>query len=292
MNIRKQVLFLILVALPLVVCATNVFAGAQVITPIEGTYYNTAADLVVENVSDKATSLNDVMQSNIVVDLTDFTIPASSADTSVTVTVVQSSNAEVLASNVKTIINDVFQSPVANLYPYRGVFASEYYKDFPLQTANGNNVKVIVTGSSGKKYFESKVFRLFDYTSADTGAGNSNNANNNSNNANNNRQNASPSTAPAQVGAFDFTLKNPLRTDDFWGFLGTVTDLAIKIGVPIAVVFFIWSGFQFIFAGGDTKKIEAARGNLKNVVIGTIIFLGAWTITEIIVKTFQSVVGS
>lgn len=299
MNIRKQVLFLVFVVLPLVfMCGVNVYAGSQIITPVEGTYSNTAVGLVVENLSEKAPTLDDTMQGNIMVDLTDFTIPASSADTSVTVAVVQASNSDVLASNIKTIVNDVFQSPVANLYPYRGVFATDFYAQFPTSTANGNNVKVIVTGSSGKKYFESNTFKLFDYTTADTGAGNANtnsnntNNSNNANNANNAASNNSQTTTPSQVGAFNFKLQNPLRTNDFWGFLGSVTDLAIKIGVPIAVIFFIWAGFQYIFAGGDTKKIEAAHANLKNVVIGTIIFLGAWTITELVVKTFQSVLGS
>lgn len=300
MNIRKQVLFFVLVVLPLVlVCSVNVYAGSQIIVPVEGTYYNTADGLVVENLSEKAPTLNDTMQGHVMVDLTDFTIPASSSDTSVTVAVVQTSNSEVLASNIKTIIDDVFQSPVANLYPYRGEFAIDYYKQFPVSTANGNNVKVVVTGSSGKKYFESKSFSLFEYTSADTGAGNtnsnnntSNNSANNSSNTNNTASNNSQNATPSQVGAFNFKLQNPLRTNDFWGFLGTITDLAIKIGVPIAVVFFIWAGFQYIFAGGDTKKIDAAHINLRNVVIGTIIFLGAWTITELVVKTFQSVLGS
>ncbi len=101
-----------------------------------------------------------------------------------------------------------------------------------------------------------------------------------------------PAPEPCGPGALCLRVDNPLRTNDFWGFLSIAMDLAIKIGVPIAVIFFIWAGFQYILARGDTKKISLAHNNLQNVVIGTIIFLGAWTITMIVVNTFQSVVGT
>ncbi len=94
------------------------------------------------------------------------------------------------------------------------------------------------------------------------------------------------------VGILKFDLENPLRANNFWDLLSNLIDIAMKIGIPVAVAFFIWAGFQYIFAGGEAKKIERAHKNLKNVVLGTIIFLGAWTITEVVVKTIQSVVGT
>lgn len=94
------------------------------------------------------------------------------------------------------------------------------------------------------------------------------------------------------AGILRFDLENPLRANNFWDLLSNLIDIAMKIGIPVAVAFFIWSGFQYIFAGGDAAKIKLAHKNLKNVVLGTIIFLGAWTITEVVVKTIQSVIGT
>lgn len=94
------------------------------------------------------------------------------------------------------------------------------------------------------------------------------------------------------AGILSFSLENPLLANNFWDLLSNFIDIAMKIGIPVAVFFFIWSGFQYIFAGGNEAKIRLAHKNLKNVVLGTIIFLGAWTITEVVVKTIQSVVGT
>ena len=99
-------------------------------------------------------------------------------------------------------------------------------------------------------------------------------------------------SSPEKVGILQFNIDNPLRVNNFWDLLLLIIDIALKIGIPIAVGFFIWAGFQYIFAGGNDAKIKIATKNLKNVVLGTVLFLGAWTITQVIVKTIQSVVGT
>jgi len=87
-------------------------------------------------------------------------------------------------------------------------------------------------------------------------------------------------------------LANPIGTNDFIAFISMLLDIALKIGIPVATGFFIWAGFQYILAQGNATKITTAYKNIKSVVFGTIIFLGAWSITNIIIKTFQSVTGS
>jgi len=94
-----------------------------------------------------------------------------------------------------------------------------------------------------------------------------------------------------QVGILKFDIKNPLLANNFWDLLSNLIDLAMKIGIPVAVVFFMWAGFQYISSGGNEAKVKLARKNLEKVVLGTIIFLGAWTITQVIVATIQAVVG-
>lgn len=87
-------------------------------------------------------------------------------------------------------------------------------------------------------------------------------------------------------------LANPIGTNDFMSFISMILDIALKIGIPIATGFFIWAGFQYVLAQGNPTKVTAAHNNLKYVVFGTILFLGAWSITDVIIKTYQSVTGS
>lgn len=70
--------------------------------------------------------------------------------------------------------------------------------------------------------------------------------------------------------------------------LKLLLDAAIIIGLPIAVVFLVLVGFQFIIARGKPTEIGVAQRNLLYTVIGIAIFLGAWTIAEIIKETLKA----
>jgi len=51
----------------------------------------------------------------------------------------------------------------------------------------------------------------------------------------------------------------------------------------IFVVLIIWSGFQWMTAGGNSSAIDAAKKRLTNAVIGLFIILAAYAITDFIV---------
>lgn len=85
-----------------------------------------------------------------------------------------------------------------------------------------------------------------------------------------------------------FSVENPLRVSNFCDLLRVVLNALILIGLPVAVVFLVLVGFQFIIARGDPTGLTTARRNLLNTVIGIAIFLGAWTIAEVIKATLQA----
>ncbi len=60
----------------------------------------------------------------------------------------------------------------------------------------------------------------------------------------------------------------------FLGFLGI-----------IAVVLILWAGFNWMTAGGNEEKIEKAQKTLSAAVIGLIIILAAWGITNFVVNS-------
>ena len=84
------------------------------------------------------------------------------------------------------------------------------------------------------------------------------------------------------------TLQNPLQVTSICSLLKLLLNSLMIIGLPIAVVFLVLVGFQFIIAQGDPGKIGKARENLKYTVIGIAVFLGSWTVVEIAKATFQS----
>lgn len=84
------------------------------------------------------------------------------------------------------------------------------------------------------------------------------------------------------------TVENPLKVSNFCDLLRVVLNALIIIGLPVAVVFLVLVGFKFITAQGNSTKVGDARRSLLYTVIGIAIFLGAWTIAEIIRATLQA----
>ena len=80
--------------------------------------------------------------------------------------------------------------------------------------------------------------------------------------------------------------KNGINTinDAVKAFMGAI----VRIAIPFIVVFFIWSGLSFILARGNEKKILEAKNMFLYTIIGTLLILGAWAITNAIVGTVNS----
>jgi hypothetical protein len=107
-------------------------------------------------------------------------------------------------------------------------------------------------------------------------------------------QNFPPSTVggnvpPSTVGNNAvFTLQDPLGVKNFCDLIKALLNIVLAIGVPVAVLFLVWSGFRFILARGRPGDLELARRNFYYVIIGIAVFLGAWTLATIISATIQT----
>jgi len=55
------------------------------------------------------------------------------------------------------------------------------------------------------------------------------------------------------------------------------------------VLFFIYSGFQFVTARGKPDKLKIAKNNFWHVLIGALLVLGAWTVATAIVNTVNDI---
>ena len=79
---------------------------------------------------------------------------------------------------------------------------------------------------------------------------------------------------------------NPLKFKSFLGFFkAVVRGVIVPVGVVIAVLALIYSGFLFVVAQGNEEKIRKARVTFFYTVVGTILLLGAWAIVEAITGT-------
>ena len=82
-------------------------------------------------------------------------------------------------------------------------------------------------------------------------------------------------------------IENPLHAKTLSDFLRDLFRAIVKIGLPIVVLFIVWSGFLFIKARGNTTELTTAKKNFMYVILGTTIFLGAWAIAEMIAATIK-----
>lgn len=89
----------------------------------------------------------------------------------------------------------------------------------------------------------------------------------------------------------DVRLKNPLKVDTIKDAVKFFVDTLIKIAIPFIVIFFIWAGLKFVLAMGNPTKITEAKKMFWYTIIGTLLILGAWAITNAIIGTVNSIIS-
>ena len=84
-------------------------------------------------------------------------------------------------------------------------------------------------------------------------------------------------------------LNNPFSLgDDLYTVAkGIVENLVLPIGGILCVLAFIYAGFMYVTAGGDTTKIKNANNMLLYAAIGTAVLLGAWALAEVVRSTIN-----
>lgn len=104
---------------------------------------------------------------------------------------------------------------------------------------------------------------------------------------------SSSSGTPTSGSGFALKVKinNPLKVDTIQGAIRLFMDAVLRIAIPFIVIFFIWSGLSFVLARGNPTKLETAKKMFWYTVVGTLLILGAWTITNAIIGTVNSITG-
>lgn len=69
-------------------------------------------------------------------------------------------------------------------------------------------------------------------------------------------------------------------------FTNVVQAVVALAGVALFIMLLV-GGFNFLFSGGDQKKLEAAKGTVTNAIIGIVIIVSAF----LILKTITAFTG-
>lgn len=87
---------------------------------------------------------------------------------------------------------------------------------------------------------------------------------------------------------FAATLENPLKAQSFTELINSVLEVIIAIGVPIAALFFVYAGFEFVTSQGDPKKLDTAKSMFFWTCVGTALIVGANVVLTILEATINS----
>ena len=88
----------------------------------------------------------------------------------------------------------------------------------------------------------------------------------------------------AQSGGID----NPLKFDSFAAIIQEIARIATLVGLPVAVLFIVYSGFLYVTARGKETKVKKAHDVFLWSIVGTAIILGAYAISKAIEEFAKS----
>lgn len=87
------------------------------------------------------------------------------------------------------------------------------------------------------------------------------------------------------------SINNPLgeKLTDIPSFIKKAIEIVLTVGVPVLVLAIIYTGFLFVQAQGNEKKLTDAKSALTNTLIGGALLLGAFVIAEAIGTTVEEI---
>lgn len=88
--------------------------------------------------------------------------------------------------------------------------------------------------------------------------------------------------------SIDFKWESPLRAKSIQALVADILKLVYQVGLPLIVLMFVYAGFLYVTARGDTGQVGKAKDAFKYTVIGAIIVLGASVISAVIQGTIKS----
>lgn len=96
-----------------------------------------------------------------------------------------------------------------------------------------------------------------------------------------------PFIAGAECENVEGGIPNPIRACSFADLIRDLTQIILTVGLPLAALMIIFSGFKFVTAGGNEEQVKKARQMFYWTIIGAAVIIGARVIAEAVVQFAQ-----
>ncbi|MBI5794431.1 hypothetical protein HZA87_05145 [Candidatus Uhrbacteria bacterium] len=83
-------------------------------------------------------------------------------------------------------------------------------------------------------------------------------------------------------------LTNPLGTTDITVIIARLIQAILGITGAVALLMFIWGGFQWLISGGSPEKVKKGKETLIWAVIGLAVIVGAYMLVSAVVSALES----
>jgi Type IV secretion system pilin len=91
-------------------------------------------------------------------------------------------------------------------------------------------------------------------------------------------------TQPAKQGKLP-VLSNPLFSSSVEEIITTIVDIAMNLGIALAIIMLIYAGFRFVWARGNASELDDAKHLLLYIIIGLAVLISAKAIVGIVKNT-------
>lgn len=89
----------------------------------------------------------------------------------------------------------------------------------------------------------------------------------------------------SRKGSDSTKLQNPLKVDSIEGVILLAANIAIYIGVALAILVIIFIGFRYVLAQGKPEEIKKVHAWFMWTIIGLAVLISAGVIVEIVKTT-------
>lgn len=98
----------------------------------------------------------------------------------------------------------------------------------------------------------------------------------------------SNSCSYCQVSANRIVIPNSPHPTSTYAVLRKIANFMSIIGLPVAVIFLIYTGIKFLMARGNEEKIKEGKRTLVWTLVGITIILGVYVIINTIYKFYET----
>jgi hypothetical protein len=83
-------------------------------------------------------------------------------------------------------------------------------------------------------------------------------------------------------------LANPLGTTDLRQVIGKVINVLLGLSGAVALLMFVWGGFQWLISGGNAKRVESGKNTLIWASIGLVVCFTAYMLVNMLISALTS----